>query len=145
MNTFILKLCNWDAPWAFIWFLQLNACNVQAYVYVCVCISKCMCEYLCVCIFAYNFCVYFCVCICVCAWAYVYICVYVYMNVNACFIYVNMYVFLNISLSYIKYIALRMNVILKLKLSCWTNLQQRPPLILIAFHKILKKLCFNKY
>lgn len=108
-----------------------------------------MCEYLCVCIFAFF--VYISMCVFVSMNGHIHMCFYVciflhvYMHVNVWFIYVIMHVSLNISLSHIKYIALRMNVIPRLNLSCWTKLQQRPPLIFITVHKSPKKLCFNKY
>lgn len=108
------------------------------------------CVWIFVCMYFAFLCIFLCVYLCL--WMGIYICVsmyvyflYVYMHVNMCFIYVIMHALLNISLSHIKYIALRMNVIPRLNLSCWTKLQQRPPLILITFHKSLKKLCFNKY
>lgn len=123
-------------------------------LYACVCISNYYDTYVCVNICVYVFLLFLCLFLCVylCLWMGINICVsmyvyflHVYMHVNVCFIYVIMHVFLNISLSHIKYIALRMNVIPRLNLSCWTKLQQRPPLILIIVHKSLKKLCFNKY
>lgn len=110
-------------------------------MHVCACICMCMClsmwEYLCI----YILSLFLCVCICVCVYLclcmdtyicismYVYICVCMHVNVCVlcmCFMYVYMYVFLHISLSYIKCIV-RMNVIVKWKLSYWTKLQQRPP------------------
>lgn len=109
-----------------------------------------MCNYFCIYFVYISLCVFVSVHLCLCMGIYicVYICIYLCACVYACkcmFIYVHTQVFLNISLSHIKYIALRINVILRLKLSCCTKLQQRPPLILVTFHKSLKKLCFNKY
>lgn len=107
-------------------------------VYACMCMHLHVHVFKYVGIFVYIYfvfifvCMYLCLCLFVSVYGhihmYFYICIYlcVYACKCMCFMYVYMYVFLHISLSYVKCIV-RMNVIVKWKLSYWAKLQQRPP------------------